>query len=50
MLGDWDYLLLSCFLFFSECPAQSLTPLGVLQGKREQESAEEFLETREVSV
>lgn len=43
------YLLLSCFLF-SECPAQSLAPLGVLQGKRVQESEEEFLETGEVGV
>lgn len=43
------YLLLSCFLF-SECPAQSLAPLGILPGKREQESTEKFLETGEVSV
>lgn len=35
MLGDWGYLLLSCFPFFSECLAQSLAPFGVLQGKRE---------------
>ncbi|CAO2634342.1 hypothetical protein LEMLEM_LOCUS22624 [Lemmus lemmus] len=35
MLGDWGNLLLSCFLFSSECPAQSLAPLGGLQGKRE---------------